>query len=65
MDKLSCLNETEEDSAKKIFKPWENRLDRTQVRKNYNAKMARLGKPQKKKNFSGPTTKAFTRWETD
>jgi len=31
MDKLNCLNETEEDSAKKIFKPWENRLERTSV----------------------------------
>ena len=41
MDKLSCLNETEEDSTKKIFKPWENRLDRTKVRENYNAKMAK------------------------
>jgi len=26
---LSCLNETEEDSAKKIFKPYEQRLNRT------------------------------------
>ena len=28
MDKLECLNETEEDSVKKIFLPWENRLQK-------------------------------------
>jgi len=28
MDKLECLNETEEDSVKNIFIPWENRLQK-------------------------------------
>ena len=28
MHNLTCLNEVEEDSAKRIFKPWERRLDK-------------------------------------
>lgn len=29
--KVQCLNESEEGSGVKIFKKWEDRLDRTQV----------------------------------
>jgi len=31
VEKLQCLNESEEGSGKTVFKPWEDRLDRTKV----------------------------------
>ena len=30
-EKLQCLNEAEEGSGKTVFKPWDERLDRTKV----------------------------------
>ena len=33
-EKLQCLNETEEGSGKSVFKPWDERADKTRVRKN-------------------------------
>ena len=33
MLRLQCLNEAEEGSGKKVFKPWEERLDKSKVRR--------------------------------
>ena len=30
-EKLQCLNEAEDGSGKAVFKPWDERLDRTKV----------------------------------
>ncbi len=31
MDKIQCLNEAQEGSGKTVFKPWDERLDRSKV----------------------------------
>lgn len=31
LEKVQCLNETEENSGKTVFKPWDKRLDIDQV----------------------------------
>lgn len=33
-DRLVCLNEAEEGSIKKVFKPLDSKLDRTEVTRN-------------------------------
>lgn len=39
-EKLQCLNESEEGAGKTVFKPWDERLDKTKVRIIYTCTVA-------------------------